>query len=630
MNTDRRQAGRCSSRCAIWYAVALGAAVVGCQTRDDLKQPAYVDPERSTNRSDERFFVDVTSKVRLNFTHHAGGESQFHFPAVMSPGAAWLDYDRDGDLDLVLTDGWLNAELSGPEGNSKPSRGFACRLFRQEPPGEFIDVTIETGLTHRGYGMGLAVGDVNNDGYPDLYLTCVGPDRLFLNDHGRAFVDVTERAGIDNPRWGTSVAFLDYDRDGWLDVFVTNYVDYDPAHPCLTANGSQDFCNPAVFPRTASKLYRNVTANILDGADVQPTRRPLISDPSPPVGRGADRSGSVAFEDVSVASGIASKLGAGLGVTCCDFNRDGWIDIYVANDGHANFLWINQRDGTFRDEAGLLGVDTDALGRGQGSMGIAVADVNGDQHPDVFVTNLDGETNVLYLTQPTGGFLEASARSGLGTPSFPFTGFGTAFVDLEHDGDLDVVVVNGRVRRSSVPASSANRIATEVSAFWRPYVEQNHIYLNDGTARFQLLQGARDDFVGSVGIGRALAAGDFDNDGDLDLLVTNTAGAIRLYRNDSIKRGHWLMVRAIDSKYGGRDAYGTVVTVVAGGRKWTGFVNPGSSYLSSHDARIHFGLGSVDRVDRIEVDWPDGAREEFDGGPVDTVQLLDFGNGRSP
>ncbi|MBI5758392.1 MAG: CRTAC1 family protein [Planctomycetales bacterium] len=624
------------SQWAGWTISLLLVMLTGCHRGDDGKQLPKPELGKISPEVDETFFTDVTHKVDLNFTHHAGGGTQFYFPSVMSPGAAWVDYDRDGDLDLLLTDGWLASEQThpnrGPDPLVRPSSvpimstritrpgssgpggpdHLACRLYRQDASGEFADVTLETGLQHFGFGMGLAIGDVNNDGFPDIYLTCVGPDRLFLNQNGESFSDVSEAANIDNARWGTSATFLDYDRDGWLDLFVTNYVDYDPSQPCITANGLQDFCNPAIFPRTAAKLYRNVTASLARDAGDQGTPR------------------TVAFQDVSVDSGIASQAGAGLGVTCGDFNRDGWVDIYVANDGHDNFLWMNQRDGTFRDEAVLLGAGTDALGRGQGSMGVAVADLNGDRGPDIFVTNLDGEINALYLSQPEGGFKESAAASGLGLPSFSFTGFGTAFLDLEHDGDSDLLVVNGRVKRSTRSGMHVGPMPAEIPEFWRPYVETNHIFLNEGAGRFRLVRGLKDDFASSRGIARALAAGDFDNDGDVDLVVTNTAGAVRLYRNDAAKRGHWFMVRAIDPRFGGRDAIGAEVTLQCGDKQWTGSVHPGSSYLSSHDPRLHFGLGGAAEVDRIDVLWPDGQREQFAGGPTDTLRTVSYGQGNKP
>ncbi|HND55870.1 MAG TPA: VCBS repeat-containing protein, partial [Pirellulaceae bacterium] len=402
------------------------------------------------------WFTDVTKTVGVDVVHRASGARGYFFPASMSPGAAWLDFDNDGDLDLVIASGChlppgsaaaaLEPQTADATSNNAaaPSDSTQKRsdtatsdddiihLFRQRPDHTFEDVTRQFGLATPIYASGVAVGDIDNDGFVDLYVTGYGGDRLWRNRGGEKFEDVTESAGIDNRRWSTSAIIFDYDRDGRLDLFVTNYVDYDPSHPCYTTNGSQDFCNPVVFPRTADKLYRNT------------------SDEK-----------SVRFEDTSLPSGVALQRGAGLGVVSGDFNSDGWPDVYVANDGHANFLWINQRDGTFREEGVLLGAAYDLLGKGQGSMGVAADDLNGDGTPDIFVTNLDGENNALYLSQAGDGFAESSAKFGLSRPSYPFTGFGTTFLDVDRDGDLDLVVANGRVRRMVGTAAPASGKAPE-------------------------------------------------------------------------------------------------------------------------------------------------------------------------
>jgi hypothetical protein len=355
-----------------------------------------------------------------------------------------------------------------------------------------------------------------------------------------------------------------------------------------------------VFFNTADKLFHNVSGAAADAGD--------------PAGESGVR-----FEDVSVTSGIAGQKGPGLGVVCADLDGDRWCDIYVANDRTANFLWINQRDGTFVDEAVLRGAAYDLQGRPQAGMGIGLGDVNGDAALDLYVTHFEGETNALYLS--AGGlFAERSAMADLLTPTFPFTGFGTALVDLNHDARLDIVVANGRVKRpgGAPPGQSLD---------WSEYAEANQIFLGAPDGKFREVK-CGDPFSTGREVSRGLATGDFDRDGDVDVLVVNTAGPARLFRNESPKAGGWFRVRAVDPQRGGRDAYGAVVTVVAGPHRWTQVIQPGSSYLSSSEPVAHFGTSGEQRVDQVRIDWPDGASEVFDGGAVNQTRVVERGAGR--
>ncbi len=534
--------------------------------------------------------MDITSTTGLQFVHDVGPLDEFHMPQIMGSGAALWDYNGDGLLDILLIGG---GPLVAPPDSETPP--ISTRLYRQQSDGQFVDVTEQSGIVTRGYGMGIAIGDIDNDGDLDLYLTQYGRDQLFENQGDGTFRDITEEAGINNPQWATAASFVDYDQDGWLDLFVVNYVDYLPGSICEDAKGRRDYCGPESFPGTVDRLYRN---------------------------RGAEPDGP-RFQDVTVTSGLAAHAGKGLGMMCRDFTGDHRPDIYVANDMEENVLWIQQPDGTFINEALLRGAAVNRMGEAEASMGVALGDFDDDGFDDMLLTHLSGETNTLYLGDGTGQFVDYSSQSGLAAPSRPFTGFGVVCMDLEHDGDLDVVLVNGRVKRGP----PAKRL--DASEFWRDYAEPNHVYRNVGQGKFQLeIWSGSEAFTAPVEVSRALVAGDIDNDGDLDLLVSNCGGPARLYRNDSKKAGHWLMIRAVDPELR-RDAYGAIITVRAGERTWVRQVNPSASYLSSHDVRVHIGLGNVDHYDSITVDWPrpGGDLEEFPGGAVDRSIVLERGQG---
>lgn len=613
---DQKRSSLFTVGSAIAVATVLGGFVAWISFRPVETAVPRADEAR-VPPAETALLADITSTVGLDFVHSPGKPGGYFFPEIMGAGAALFDFDLDGDLDIYLINGSLISQTSGGGTAGREHGGAALtnRLYRQESSGRFADVTEISGLGDRGYGMGVAVGDVNNDGYSDVYVTNYGPDRLYLNRGNGTFLDITEEAGIDNPSWGASACFVDYDRDGRLDLVVTNYVDYYPSTQCADARGREDYCGPQVFFGTADKLYRNETPPAENDGLPDARRRPTVR-----------------FADVSLTSGIARQRGPGLGVMCADFNGDRWPDIYVANDGTANFLWINQHDGTFRDEAILRGVAYDAQGRPQAGMGIAWGDVDANGRFDLFVTHLSGETNTLYLSDPAG-FRDAGPAAGLAGPSFPYTGFGTAMADLDHDGDLDVAAVNGRVKRPAAAApgdSARSDQPLSDETFWRNYAEPNQIFLNHGDGRFREFSSRDDPFISTTEVSRGLAMGDIDNDGDLDFLVSNAGGRARLYRNDAPKDGHWLQVRAVEPTAGGRDSYGAVVTVTAGERQWRRMVNAGSSYLSSSDPRVHFGLGSVTAVDAIEVLWPDGTAEIFAGGPVDRLRILRHGEGQSP
>jgi hypothetical protein len=529
----------------------------------------------------EPWFADVTEKVGLDFVHDAGPPGTYFMPQAIGSGAALFDFDGDGLLDVYLI------QNGGP-------KGARNKLYKQMPGGRFKDVSKGSGLDVAGYGMGVAVGDVNNDGLPDVLVTEYGRVRLFLNRGGGKFEDVTRAAGLSNPAWGTSAAFFDFDRDGWLDLVVVSYVSYDPTWPCASPSGKPDYCAPRTFPGRVCKLFRN---------------------------RGRKGRG-VSFEDVTVASGLGAVAGPGLGVVCADFDGDGWPDIFVANDGQPNRLWINQHDGTFKEEAAARGVALNAMGNAEAGMGIAVGDVDGDGLFDLVVTHLTEETNTLWLQGPRRGFFrDRTAFAGLAAARSRGTGFGTVLADFDHDGALDLAVVNGRVSRAAAPATAA------LGPHWGLYAEPNRLFAGDGRGHFKDISARNPALCGTPNVARGLVCGDVDGDGAPDLLVTTAGGRARLYRNVAPGRGHWLLVRAVDPALGGRDAYGAEVRLTAGGKTRLGLINPAGSYLCSGDARAHFGLGKAARVDGIEVRWPDGTAETFPGCPADRRLTLRRGTG---
>jgi hypothetical protein len=531
------------------------------------------------------WFKEITREAGLGqFVDDPGPTGSYFMPQSMGAGAALFDFDQDERLDILLV------QDAGPESKSHN------RLFHQNRDGGFDDVSADSGLDVSGFGAGVAIGDVNNDGLPDVVITEYGALRLFVNRGEGKFAEVSREAGLESLLWGTSASFLDFDRDGWLDLVVVNYVAYDPTRPCYGPAGARDFCSPTQFNGTPTSLYRNTTGAADDGAPH--------------------------FEDVTKKSGLNELLGPGLGVVCADFNDDAWDDIFIANDQEPNRLWINRHDGTFVDEALTRGVAINALGKAGASMGTAWGDVNGDQLTDLFVTKLDVETHTLWRQGPEGLFKDDTVDVGLATAPRS-TGFGTALADFDLDGDLDLVYVNGRVLARE-PANN-----DRLPAFWRPYAEPNALFENDGKGRFKLIADDNADLCGVPEVGRSLCAGDIDNDGDVDLLVTTTAGPARLYRNVAARKWHWLTVRAIDPQLK-RDAYGAIVVCKAGTRVVERLINPGTSYQSSHDPRAHFGLGYAARFDEIRVRWPDGAWEIFPGGEADRPITLRKGEGAAP
>lgn len=530
-------------------------------------------------------FVDMTRESGIDFEHDPGARGRYLLPEITGSGAALFDYDGDGDLDVYLVQAGQPSDPIEARADAAPNR-----LFRQNADGRFTDVTEEAGVGDRGYGMGVAVGDIDNDGDLDLYVTNYGPDALYRNEGGGRFVDATDELGISGSFWSASAVFCDYDADGFLDVYVTHYVAHDPDKRCTHSDGSVDYCSPQVFPGTPDALYHN--------------------------------EGGRSFTDVSAGAGIRDVRAPGLGVLCADLNDDGRMDFYVANDGEANQLWQNRGDGTFLDEAFIAGVALNDAGEPEAGMGITAGDADGDGDLDLFMTHIVNQTNTLYASEGALGYSDRSMASGIGASSLGFTGFGTGFLDFDHDGDVDLAVVNGRVqRRAPLPGA-------DPPSPWDVYAEPNQLLENVEGTRFEDRSQAAGDFGEPIEVSRGLALGDVDEDGDLDLLVANAAGQARLYRNEMEKRGDWLVVKARDPALR-RDAHGARVTIVAGGKRYLRLASPGYGYLSSQDPRAHFGLPRGSSVTRIEVRWPGGETESFPGGPANRVVVVEKGRGEA-
>ena len=563
---------------AMLLAIALAA---GCG-----KSPS----SGAAPRPAANWFEDVTVRSGVAFTHVAEVSGNYLFSESIGSGAAFLDFDNDGRLDVYLIHN---------VGASSTARN---RLFHQEANGHFSDVSAGSGLDVVGHGNGIAVGDLNNDGLPEVLITELERVRLFLNAGQGRFIDVTAAAGLTNEHWSVPAAFVDFDRDGWLDLVVGNYLDFDPTQRCPDAQGKPDFCGPHGFPATITRLYRN---------------------------RGAATGGAPAmprFEDVTVRSGLARASGKAMEIVCADFDGDRWPDIFITDDGLPNRLFMNQHDGTFREEGVSRGVAYTALGAPAANMGVALGDVDGDGLFDLFVPHLAEENHTLWRQSARGIFLDDTSRAGWINLARHGTGFGAVFADFDGDGALDLAIVNGLVRRR--PGRFSPPAAPGIDPFWVPYADSAQLFANDGSGKFLDISAANPAFCATAVVGRGLACGDFDNDGAPDLLVSGIGGPARLLRNVAVRRGHWLGVRAIDPGIGNRDAYGAEIVARGGGRSWWRLVQPAHSYASSNDPRALFGFGSIATIESLRVIWPDGVEEEFPGGAVDHYRVLRKGSGR--
>jgi hypothetical protein len=524
-------------------------------------------------------FQDVAKAAGLAMQHVNGASPEKFLVETMGSGAVFFDYDADGWVDLFLVDG---GSLADPAVAARAHH----RLFRNLGSGKFADVTTASAIKSAEYGQGACAGDVDNDGRIDLYLTNYGANVLFRNAGNGAFADVTRAAGVGLGGWSTSCAFLDVDRDGDLDLFVANYLDAPKTNNRFCGDPQRRirvYCHPLNYKGLPSVLYRN--------------------------------DGKGTFTDASASAGIAPHVGNGLGVAVGDYDDDGWPDVFVANDGVPNFLFHNEGGGRFAEVGLLAGVSVARDGKPRAGMGTEFADYNGDGRLDLVVTNHEFETHSLFRNDGRGSFTDVTVESGLAQPTLPFVGFGTAFFDADNDGALDLAIVNGHV--------------IDNTAVFRPgstHAQRKLLLRNAGGRRFQDVGREAGRGFAADNVGRSLIAADVDNDGGVDLLVTNNGSAPELLHNETGARGNAVIVRVAGTR-SNRDGIGTRVTVVAGGRTQVREVKSGSSYLGQGDLRVHVGLGDATRIDRIEVRWPGGEVRRIDAPPVNHVLTVEEGTG---
>jgi enediyne biosynthesis protein E4 len=566
--------------------VKLGAAAA---LRHPFALAAPFNPE-------QEIFSDRTQEAGIDFVHF-NGMAGFHFyPEIMGSGVALFDYDNDGDLDIFLVQGAMLGPIDVSHAAIRPQLPLRARLYRNDSVRnadgtcalKFVDVTEECGIRAEGYGMGVAAADFNNDGWIDLYITSFGHNQMWRNNGNGTFTDVTRESGTDVAGWSICATFLDYDRDGWLDLFVANYVDFRFTNltKCFSPGGALDYCSPLTFHPLPNRLFRN------------------------------RRDGT--FEDVTASSGIGSECNGAMGVVSADFNNDGWPDLFVSNDLRPNELWINQRDGTFRNNALIAGCALDQDGSPQSGMGVDAGDLLGHGNEDLVMATISGEHADLYAGDGKGWFNDMSYESGLALATRRYTGFGIGMLDYDNDGWLDLLIVNGAVR--AIEEQVRNRGVY-------PYAQPNLLLHNNGKGRLEDVSARAGSAFSRLEVGRGAAFGDIDNDGAVDVVVMNNSGPARLLMNNVGHRNPWIGFRMVGDKVH-RDMLGTRVAVFRRDAPtlWRR-VHTDGSYCSSGDPRVLFGLGDAPEIAKVQARWISGRVEEWTGLPLGRYTTLREGSG---
>jgi len=529
-------------------------------------------------------YTDVRKEAGITFLQDATQTEEKYYLETMGTGAAWLDYDQDGWMDLFFVQ-------SAATDIYKPPKPLRSALYHNNGDGTFTDVTEKAGLGGEGhYGQGVAVSDFDNDGFPDIYVTGYGRAILYRNNGNGTFSDVTAKAGVaDEGGWSTSAGWFDYDKDGWLDLVVTNYIEWSPKNNIWCGehrSGYRSYCHPGNYKGQKTKLYHNNH----DGT----------------------------FTDVSDASAVGKPESKGMGVVLADFNNDGWTDIAIANDSWPNFLFLNRHDGTFQDVALVSGMAASEDGRYEAGMGIDAADVDGDGWQDIYITHLDFELNRLYHNNRDGTFDDATYRSGIGNKAILLSGVSTKFLDYDNDGWPDILQLNGAM------LDNVQLYHGEVS-----YKEPLLMFRNLGKGQFDKVSDSLGpDFMRPIA-GRGLATGDYDNDGDIDIVTNNRGDYPSLLRNDGGNANHWLEIFVIGTK-SNRDGIGASLKLTSEGISHVEQSKGGMSYMSASDPRIFFGLGKRTKIDSLEITWPSGSLEKLTNVPVDKIIAVKEGAGIVP
>jgi enediyne biosynthesis protein E4 len=559
---------------------ALGAVVVlAVHLTAFGNQPAKIQSPSIPVR-----FTDIIKQTGINFVQDATATDQKYYLETMGTGVGWIDYDQDGLMDLYFVQ-------SAATDIYKPPHPLRSALYHNNGDGTFTDVTDKAGVGGVGhYGQGVAVGDFDNDGYPDLYVTGYGRAILYHNNGDGTFTDVTAKAGVaDEGGWSTSAGWFDYDKDGWLDLVVLNYIDWSPKNNIWCGDrrpGYRSYCHPGNYKGQHIKLYHN------------------------------NRDGT--FTDVSDSSGVGKPEAKGMGLVLADFNNDGWTDVAVANDSWPNFLFINKHDGTFEDDSFTSGIAAGEDGRYEAGMGIDAADVNGDGWQDVYITHLDFELNRLYLNHRDGTFDDDTFRSGIGNKAIQMSGVAMKFLDYDNDGWNDILQLNGAM------LDNVNLYHSEVT-----YKEPLLMYRNLGKGEFAKASNSLGpDFVRPIA-GRGLATADFDNDGDIDIAVNVRGDRPELLRNDGGNANHYLEVLLIGTK-SNRDGIGTSLKLTSEGFVQVAQAKGGMSYMSASDRRIFFGLGKRSKIDSLEITWPSGQIDRLTNVGIDQIIAVKEGAGIVP